>query len=129
MSAAFAYRANPDSEKGLALELGRELGGQSGGGLAALFAPGPRGRRFGADGAGRWTSELSYGFPAFGGRFMATPRVNYGLSGTEREYSLGWGIAPTRHGPDLSINILSTWRDNGREAPAPGARIEIKARW
>ncbi len=129
VSAAFAYRANPDSEKGLALELGRELGGQSAGGLAALFAPGPRGRRFGADGAGRWTSELSYGFPAFGGRFMATPRVNYGLSGTAREYSLGWGIAPTRHGPDLSIDILSTWRDNGREAPAPGARIEIKARW
>ena len=60
-----------------------------------------------ADGAGRWTSELSYGFPAFGGRFMATPRAGYGLSGTEREYSLGWGIAPTRHGPDLSIDTSS----------------------
>ncbi len=128
VSAAFVYRANPDSEKGLALKLGQDLGGQSSGGLAALFAPDPPGHRFGASG-GRWTSELSYGFPTFAERFMATPRVSYGFSGTERDYSLGWSLAPTEHSLDLSLDILTTWRESGGAPPEHGFRIEANARW
>ena len=129
VSATFAYRANPDSEGGLALKLGQDLGGQATGGLATLFAPEPPGQPVGASGSGRWTSELSYGFPVFGERFMATPLVSYGYSATSREYSLGWGIAPTERGPDLSIDIRSTWRESGQGAPEQGVRIEVKARW
>ena len=129
VSASFAYRANPDSERGLALKLGQDLGGQADGGLAAMFAPEPPGQRFGASGGGRWTSELAYGFPILGKRFMATPRVSYGVSDMAREYSIGWSLAPTKHGPDLSLDVLSTWRESGLAAPENGIRIEFKARW
>ena len=60
---------------------------------------------------------------------MATPKVSYGLSGTAREYSLGWGFAPTDKGPDLSLDILSTWRESGEGEPERGIRVELNARW
>ncbi|MDE0441951.1 MAG: hypothetical protein OXL38_07510, partial [Gammaproteobacteria bacterium] len=129
VSASFAWNANPDSERGLSLKLGQDLGGRSSGGLATLFAPEPPGQSFGTSGGGRWTSELTYGFPVFGERFMATPRLGYGLFGTARDYSLGWSLKPTGDGPDLSLHVLSTRRENGRAAPEHGFRIEGEARW
>ncbi|MDE0039549.1 MAG: hypothetical protein OXU77_18630, partial [Gammaproteobacteria bacterium] len=68
-------------------------------------------------------------FPVFGERFMATPRLGYGLFGTARDYSLGWSLKPTGDGPDLSLHVLSTRRENGRAAPEHGFRIEGEARW
>ncbi len=129
VSASFAWNANPDSERGLSLKLGQDLGGRSSGGLATLFAPEPPGQSFGTSGGGRWTSELTYGFPVFGERFMAAPRLGYGLSGTARDYSLGWSLKQTEHGPDLSLDVLATRRENGQAAPEHGFRIEVEARW
>ena len=129
VSASFAYAADPDSKRGLALKLGQELGGQASGGLAAMFTPGPPGERLGVSEGGRWTSELAYGFPAFREQFTLTPSVSYGVSDMAREYSLGWSLAPTKLGPDLSLNLLSTWRDSGLEPPDLGIRLEVMARW
>ncbi len=128
VSASFSYRAEPDSERGLALKLGQELGGQASGGLAALFAPDPLGNRFGG-GGNRWTSELAYGFVAFGDRFTVAPRVGYGFSDAARDYSLGWRLAPTRFGPDLSLDFLATRSESGMAPPRHGIRIEVQWRW
>ena len=129
VSASFAWNANPDPERGLSLKLGQDLGGRSSGGLAALFAPDPPGQGFGTNGGARSTSELAYGLPVFDEAFVATPRLTYGISDESREYSFGWSLKPTRHGPDWSLDILSTWREDGRAAPEHGFRLEVEARW
>ncbi|MDE0284831.1 MAG: hypothetical protein OXN26_09825 [Gammaproteobacteria bacterium] len=129
VSASFAWHARPDPARGLSLKLGQELGGQAGGGVAALFAPDAPGNRAGVSGGNRRTSELAYGFPVFNGRFLAAPRMSYGSSGAAREYGFGWRMEPTKYGPDLSLDILSTRREGGLEAPEHGIRIEMNARW
>ena len=129
VSATLAYRADPDSERGLSLKLGQVLGGRSNGGLAALIAHDNPDQRLGTNSGGRRTSELSYGFLVVGERFMATPRVSYEFSGTEREYNLGWSLATTERDPVLLLDILSTRRESGGAPPENGVRIEVNARW
>ncbi len=54
----------------------------------------------------RLEARLGYGFPAFGGRFTSTPETAVGLSGTGRDYSLGWRLARDR-GADGRVLELS----------------------
>ena len=40
----------------------------------------------------RFEIRCAYGFPAFNGRFTATPEIGIGLSGAGRDYSLAWRL-------------------------------------
>ncbi len=132
-SASLAYDPGAGSSLGPRLSLRRELGGASGGGLAALFADDPLWRRTGAGGGGRWTVEAGYGLPLPGGRLVGVPRLIYGVSPGSREMGVGWRLSPgpSPGSPDLSLDI----RASRRETDSPGAPadhrvdVEVRARW
>ena len=127
---SFLYRPNRENGLGPSLTLTQDWGGTATGGLDALFATNPLEQRSGGYGqASRYTAEAAYGLRAFSGRFTAGPRVRIGHSVGSQEYGLGWYLAPTIDGPDLSIGLMLT-RSQGTETnPMHGVKMEISARW
>ena len=55
----------------------------------------------------RLEARFGYGFPAFGDRFTATPEIVLGLSGTGRDYSLGWRLVRGGGAPGVSALELA----------------------
>ena len=53
----------------------------------------------------RLEARFGYGFPAFGGRFTATPEIVLGLSNAGRDYSLGWRLVHRGMLDDRSLEI------------------------
>jgi len=128
-SASLGYDPSPDSPLGLSFNLRRAFGGQSSGGLDALFASDPL-APMGQDGAGQWTAEAAWGMPAFSERFTGAPTLGYGVSGSGRDYSAGWFLEPAAPGaPDLRLGVKLTRRESPTEPPDHGIAIEIAARW
>ena len=58
---------------------------------ATLTGLWPWGRLALSEGVDVW-GAAGYGFPAWGGRFASVPEIGLGLSGTGREYILGWRL-------------------------------------
>ena len=100
-SGSFAWDPKPSSARGPALSLTRTVGGPASGGADALLAHGTLTGLGAQPGAGdygdlrnsRLEARVGYGFPAWGGRFASVPEIGLGLSGTGREYILGWRLA------------------------------------
>ena len=128
-SAALAFDPDPATERGLSLSLRQEFGGQAQGGLDALFATDPLSERTGSEAESLWTAEAAYGFPAFGGRFTASPHVGVGLSDTARDYSLGWRWSPADNAPALSFGLKATLRESDTARPEHAAGFEVSASW
>ena len=56
--------------------------------------------------------RLGYGFAVFGDRFTATPEAGLGLSGGQREYSLGWRLALVGNDPvSIELGLEGTRRE------------------
>ena len=132
LSAALAWA--PDSESGLgpAFTLRQEIGGQSGGGLDALFSPDPISERMSSDqGSGpRWTAETGWGMPILHHRFRAEPNLGYSISDQGREVSLGWRLEPlAERAPNVHLNFKLTRRDRLTAPPEHGIGIELRATW
>ncbi len=100
ISGSFAWKPAA-GERGPRLSVARTLGIAARGGTDALLerttlsgpAENDNGRELQPR---RLEARLGYGFPAFGGRFTSTPETAVGLSGTGRDYSLGWRLARDR---------------------------------
>jgi len=131
MSASLTFDPRPDSEHGLSLSLRQDRGGQSSGGMQAMFSPEALsiGGLASGSGAAGWTAEMGYGLPAFSERFTATPRLSYGLSAANREYGLGWRLSSAEGTPDLTLGVLTKRRESMRAPPDHGIEIEISAHW
>ncbi|MCY3669852.1 MAG: hypothetical protein OXH14_02070, partial [Alphaproteobacteria bacterium] len=130
-SAALAYDPAPDSRRGLSLSLRRDIGGPAADGLDALFANEPIARRVHGQDAERWTAEIGYGLPVFGGRFVGVPHLGYGISYGTREIGLGWRLAPEAHAgaPGLSLAIQAARRESLLMPADHRIGIEIRVRW
>ena len=130
-SAALAYDPVPDSRRGLSLSLRQDIGGPAADGLDALFANEPIARRVHGQDAGRWTAEIGYGLPIFGGRFVGVPHLGYGVSYGTREIGLGWRLAPEAHAgaPGLSLAIQAARRESLLMPADHRIGIEIRVRW
>ena len=129
VSASLGFDPDPGSERGPSLSLRQDFGGQASGGLDALFATDPLEDRTGGEAASRWTAEAAYGFPAFGGRFTASPHVGLGLSATARDLRLGWRWTPAANAPHLSFGIRATRSESDGTAPEHRAGFELRAQW
>ena len=128
-SASLGYDPSPDSPLGLSFNLRHAFGGQSSGGLDALFASDPL-VPMGQDGAGQWTAEAAWGLPAFNDRFTGAPTLGYGVSGSGRDISVGWFLEPSdENAPDLRLGLKLTRRESPTEPPQHGIAVEIAARW
>ena len=130
VSAALAFDPSPETERGPSLSLRQDWGGQSAGGLDALFTPAPLEDRTGSEPAGRWALEAAFGFPAFGGRWTGSPHAGLGLATGARDYSLGWRLTPeSRNAPDLSFGLHATRRESDTGAPEHALGFEARLRW
>ncbi len=130
-AAALAFDPDPATGRGPSLSLRQEFGGQAQGGLDSLFQPATlEDRTGGSEATSRWTAEVAYGFPAFGGRFTGSPHAGLGLAAGARDYSLGWRLTPEAAGaPDLSFGLRATRSESGWAAPEHTVGFEITARW
>ena len=103
-SGSLAWDPKSSSARGPALSLTRTVGGPASGGADALLARGTLTGLAAQPGSGsgpgdygdlrnsRLEARFGYGFPAWGGRFASVPEIGLGLSGTGREYILGWRL-------------------------------------
>ena len=131
ISVTVDYDARPGSARGLSLSVRQETGGQSEGGLDALFASGPLDERTAGEAEGGWSAEAAYGVPVFGGRFTASPTVGVGFVGESRDYSLGWRLAPASESDvaELSLGVEATRRESGEAVPEQSVGLELGVRW
>ena len=133
-SASLSYDPQPASAHGLSLALRQDLGAASRGGLDALFTNDPfrSGHQgSGAYGTDRWTTELGYGLPVFGGRFVGTPHIGYGVSYGAREVGVGWRFSPAVEAglPGFSLRVQASRREGVLEPADHRVGIEMRARW
>ena len=128
-AASLGFDPDPATERGPSFALRQEFGARASGGLDALFAPAPLDERTGSEATSRWSMEAAYGFPAFGGRFTASPHVGLGLSAAARDYSLGWRWTPAPSAPDLAFGVKATRRESDAASPEHTVGVEITARW
>ena len=130
-AASLAYRPDPATNRGPSFALRQDWGGRAQGGLDALFTPASlEDRTTGGEATSRWTMEAAYGLPVLGGRFTASPHAGLGLSGTLRDYTLGWRLTPeAASAPDVSFGLKATRRESDAQAPEHSVGVEVRARW
>ena len=132
-SADLSFDPDGNTRRGPSFSLRQELGGQSEGGLDALFAAGPLEGRAGAsagDEENRWTMEAAYGFPAFSGRYTGSPHAGMGISGDTRDWSVGWRLTPeSGSAADLSFGVKATRRETDDTVPENIFGFEASLRW
>ena len=127
-SAAFGFDPRPSTDRGLSLSLTQSWGASPAGGMDALlsretlagFAAEDNGGGAGFEAASRLQGELGYGIAAFGGGFTGTPNIGFGISGTGRDYRLGWRLTSALRGdPGFEIDVDATRTESANDnAPA-----------
>ena len=125
---------NPvEGDRGPSLSLTQSLGGASAGGAEALLQRGTLGglaANAGADaaagelGSQRLEARFGHGFAVFGDRFTLTPEAAVGLSGTGRDYRLGWRLVRVERqsglaGGPLALSFEATRRERPADDGAP----------
>ena len=130
-SADLSFDPDGNTKRGPSFSLRQELGGQSAGGLDALFAAGPlEGRAGSGDEESRWTIEAAYGFPAFSGRYTGSPHAGMGIAGDARDWSVGWRLTPeSGSAADLSLGVRATRRESIDATPENIVGFEASLRW
>ena len=134
VSGALRYDPNPVSERGPSFTLAPSWGAASTGGADALIGRGtlaglsrdetrPRVARLGA--------ELSYGFPAFAGRFTGTPYLGLGLTAQGgRQVRIGWRLAAARRDDvDMTFGLEAARHAYAGGHPEHTASLRFIARW
>ena len=134
LSASVDFDPRPDTERGLAVSLRRDVGARASGGMRELFSPralpfGGSAAGFSAGASGGWEAEAGYGLPIFDERFTAVPKLSYRFTSGGREYGLGWGLTPAGRGPDLTLGLLATRRESGTAPPEDGFALDVQWRW
>ena len=79
------------------------------------LAPGP-----GFEAGQRLEGELGYGLGLLGGRFTGTPNVGFGLSGTTRDWRVGWRLTAPGD-PGFAVHLDATRRKSVNPGSGSGA--------
>ena len=78
----------------------------------------------------RWSVESAWGFPVMGGHYTGSPYTELGLSGGQRDYTVGWRLAPeTSAANDFTFEVFTTRREAMDSAPEQSIWIAARARW
>ena len=137
-SVSFAFDPRPSSDRGFSVSLRQSWGASSSGGMDALLGRETlAGLAAGDDGAGakatsRLEAELGYGLPVFGGTFTGTPHAGVALTGTKREYQLGWRLTGARRaafGFALDLEGTRSESAGGDESPEHAVMLRGSMRW
>ena len=128
-AAALGFDPRPETERGPSFSLRQDFGGQAQGGLDALFAPATLDERSGSEATSRWTAQIAYGLPAFGGRWTASPHAGLGLATGARDLTLGWRWTPAENAHPFSFGLKATRRQSDGAAPEHALGFEASASW
>ncbi|MDE0309002.1 MAG: hypothetical protein OXI60_04120 [Acidiferrobacterales bacterium] len=135
-SAMFSWDARSNKGSGAFLTLNQSIGSSSDNGVEALF-----GRRTleslseddngGDSDQQRFEMEFGYGISTFDERFTLTPRIGYGESSGQRDYSMNWQFARTDLGNwTLEINVQRSWFDDGGNIESENSLgLQFGTRW
>ena len=74
-------------------------------------------------------AEVGYGLGVAGDRFTGTPYAKLGLSGSGRDYSLGWRLVPAGIAHSFALNLEGTRNENADGPPAHGLMLRGVLRW
>ena len=78
----------------------------------------------------RLEGELGYGLGLLGGRLTGTPNVGFGLSGTTRDYRVGWRLkAPGDAGFEVNLDATRREAANDNEPAEHGVMLRGAIRW
>ncbi len=129
--ASFVFDPQPDSQRGLSLTVGQDWGGQSTGGLDALFAE-PVSERTGSASESRWHAQAAYGFSMLSGQFTGSPYIGTGITDSTQEYNLGWRLQPvytTDRAVTFTLDVQATHRETDDNEPTQFVGVEAGVRW
>ena len=137
LSGALAYDPHPSPGRGLTMSLRHTSGSAPAAGTGGAFTGGDvltglatTGDGSGSAGAGRLETEIGYGLPMFGGVLTGTPHAGLTLSGSRRDYRIGWRLG-ARAGPSLpaEMNLEAIRNETDTGAPSHGIRLTGALRW
>ena len=131
LSASLSWSPAQEGGFGPKFSLRQEIGGQSSGGLDALFRSDPIADHVSGRGSSaRWTAETSWGMPMFRERYRGEPVLGYSVTGQGSDYSLGWQFEPLdEDAPDLRLKLKLNRRESPMSPPEHGIGIELNLAW
>ena len=134
-SGTIAWDPAPSTALGPSLTLTQTVGAKSSGGAEALLGRGTMEGLAANDGADELErrhleAKLGYGFALFDGRYSGTPELGLELSGTDREYVLGWRLAEARRaGLVLGLDVEGARRERVAGGSEPEHRLGVGLGW
>ena len=132
MSGSLTWDRDRSSDRGLSLTVRQSLGSGASGEAGRLLERETLAGLGEDDGQGshaRFDAELGYGLPVAGNRFTGTPWVGFGLSGSARDYTLGWRFRPLGGG-NLHLGLEATRTESANDnEPEHAATLRLRARW
>ena len=135
VSGLFAWDPRPDSERGVRMTLTQTIGASATGGMDALLGRTTMAGLAAKDDGDelqrrRLEARIGYGFSALGDGFTATPEIGFGLSDSQRDYSLGWRLGLAQSGPAaLELRLDGTRRESVNDNdPVHGIAVRLTAR-
>ena len=131
-AASFTFDPEPQSQRGLSLTLNQDWGGQSSGGLDALFAEESISERTGSASESRWNAQAAYGFSMLSGQFTGSPYIGTGITDSTQEYTLGWRLTPvhtTGKALNFTMDVQATHRETDENEPTQFVGVEVGVRW
>ncbi len=132
VAASFTFDPEPQSQQGLSLTVNQDWGGQSTGGLDALFAEESISERTGSASESRWNAQAAYGFSMLSGQFTGSPYIGTGITDSTQEYNLGWRLQPvytTDKAAHFTLDVQATHRETDDNEPTQFVGVEAGVRW
>ena len=133
---SFTWDPDPASDLGPSLALRQTVGAQAYGGVDALLRPDSAEELIAASDDEddlrnrRLKATLGYGLSTFGGRYVTTPALGFGLTEAEREYSHGWRLAEARgDGLVFGLDIEAVRRERVTGDAGPEHRVVFGLGW
>ena len=78
----------------------------------------------------RLAAELGYGVALFSGRFTGTPHAGMTLTGSGRDYRIGWRLTSAVPGdPGFAVGLEASRRESANDNAAHGVMLRGSVRW
>ena len=135
IAGSFGWDPTPGSDRGPSLTLSQTMGVSAQGGADALLGrttlAGLAANDNGDDELQRRRLELrlGYGLGAFGDRFTATPEIGFGMSESQRDYSLAWRFVRDRRRGDigsLEFSLEARRRESANDDTPPEHTVGLR---
>ena len=134
IAGSFGWDPTPGSDRGPSLTLSQTMGVSARGGADALLgrttlaglAANDNGDEFERR---RLELRLGYGLGAFGDRFTATPEIGFGMSESQRDYSLAWRFVRDRRRGDigsLEFSLEARRRESANDDTPPEHTVGLR---